>query len=52
MSTSVLSNYLMRDKMQGSGEDFNAFLQHVYNKFNNIGAQMFDSFYNLTLKIF
>ena len=53
MSAHVLLNLLnelrKRDKMQGLLSILSLFRQE-FNKFNNTGAQMLDSFYNMTLR--
>ena len=53
MSAHVLLNILnelgKRDKMRGSPSILSLF-HNEFNKFNNIGAQMLDSIYQLTSK--
>ena len=55
MSAHVLLNLLnklrKRDKMRGLPSILSLFL-NKFNKFNNTGAQMLDSFYHMTLNYF
>ena len=55
MSAHVLFNSLNEfgksDKMQGLSNILSPFLKK-YNKFQNTGAQMLDSIYHITLKLF
>ena len=55
MSSHVLLNLLKelrkRDKMQGLSSILSLFNKE-FNKFNNTGAQMLDSIYHMTLKLF
>ena len=54
MSAHVLLNLLnelrKRDKMRGLLSILSLFRQE-FNKFNNTGAQMLDSFYHMTLRL-
>ena len=54
MSAHVLLNLLnvlrKRDKMQGLTRIL-FLLRNKFNKFNNTGARMLDSFYHMTLKL-
>ena len=54
MSAHVLLNLLnelwTRDKMQGLQSILSLF-PNKFNKFNNSGAQMLDSFYHMTLRL-
>ena len=55
MSAHVLLNLLnelgKRDKMRGLPSILSLF-RNKFNKFNNTGAQMLDSIYHMTLKLF
>ena len=55
MSAQLLLNFLLdklgkSDKMQGLPSILSLF-RNKFNKFNNTGAQMLDSFYYMTLKL-
>ena len=45
----LLNELKKGDKMRGSTSSLSLF-RNVYNKFNNTGARMLDSFYHMTLK--
>ena len=55
MSASILLNFLNEfgesDKMRGLPRILSLF-RNMFNKFYNTGAQMLDSFYHMTLKMF
>ena len=55
MSAHVLLNLLnelrTRDKMRGL-PSFSSLYRHEFNKFNNTRARMFDSIYNMPLRLF
>ena len=47
----LLNNLRKRDKMRGIPRILSLFY-NKFNKFNNTGAQMLDSIYYMTLKLF